>query len=338
MEQAAHDAGGSAVELNDAAREEFPSTELGAAVFGAPPETVVGPVPGALSGWSVLRVGKVAPGADRGFEVVREELRDRVLAEKAADLIYDRANKIDNLLGSGTSLDQLPADLGLAAVTGTLDAQGAAMNGQPAPIPGPPELKEALVQAAFQSAKGEAPHLTEAQTPSSGGSAYYAVTVEDIIPAAQRPLEEVRDLVLADWTRDAIRREQEQAASRLLAAIKGGQPFEDAATVAGVAVRRTPLTGRAQPAEGIAPQLAGPLFSLKSGEPTMVETPDGFVVAVLAESQEPDPAADPVGYAQIRGALTRAMGNDAEQVFAGALRDRVRPRINQSMLDTLIQP
>ena len=47
-----------------------------------------------------------------------------MLADKAADLMYDRANKVDNVLGSGASLDEMPSDLGLVGVAGTLDAAG----------------------------------------------------------------------------------------------------------------------------------------------------------------------------------------------------------------------
>ena len=50
--------------------------------------------------------------------------------------MYDRANKVDDLLASGAPLDELPGDLGLAGVTGTLDAQGNTPDGTPAPIPG----------------------------------------------------------------------------------------------------------------------------------------------------------------------------------------------------------
>ncbi len=252
--------------------------------------------------------------------------------------MYDRANKLDNLLASGTTLDHLPDDLGVGAVQGTLDAEGRTMAGNPAPIPGPPELKAALVQAAFQAAKGEPPRLTEVQTPSNGGSAYYAVSVEDVTPAAPRPFEEIQDKVRADWTRDAVRHEEEQAAARVLTAIKGGQSIEDAATVAGLTVRRTPLTGRAEAAEGVPAQLLRPLFALKPGEPTMVETPDGFVVAVLGEVQRPDHTADPVGYAKLQDALVRSMGNDTEIVLANALRNRAQPRVNQRQLDSIIQP
>ena len=55
--------------------------------------------------------------------------------------MYDRANKVDNLLGNGTPLDKLPSGLGLAGVNGTMDAQGNDLQGNPAPIPGPPALR-----------------------------------------------------------------------------------------------------------------------------------------------------------------------------------------------------
>ena len=101
---------------------------------------------------------------------------------------------------------------------------------------------------------------------------------------------------------------QEQAAAKLLAAVKGGQSLADAAAVAGVTVRRTPLVTRGGAAEGMPPQLEQALFALKKGEPTMVETGDGFIVAVPAEIVEADPKADPAGYDQVRaggGALGR---------------------------------
>ncbi|MBV9655030.1 MAG: peptidyl-prolyl cis-trans isomerase [Acetobacteraceae bacterium] len=180
--------------------------------------------------------------------------------------------------------------------------------------------------------------MTEVQTPSAGGSAYYALAVEDVTPASPRPFAEVADAVRADWTHDAIRHAQEAAAAHLLAATKGGQSIEDAAAVAGLRTRRTPLTGRSEAAEGVPAPLLRPLFSLKPGEPTMVETPDGFVVAVLGDVETPDHTTDPAGYARLQDALARSLGNDTEIVLAQALRDRAQPRVNARQLDSLIQP
>ena len=185
MQKSAQDAGGSAVALDDATEREFPDADLARAVFAATPDAVSEPAKGAL-GWHVIRVTKVSPGSERSFDEAKDELRDQVLTSKGADLMYDRANKVDNVLGSGAGIDEMPSDLGLAGVAGTLDAQGNTIDGTPAPIPGPAELRSALIKAAFEVQKGDPLRLIEVQTPSTGGSAYYAISVEDVTPPAHK--------------------------------------------------------------------------------------------------------------------------------------------------------
>lgn len=329
--------GGSPVDLAESTRDQIPSAELADALFSAPQGVVGAPVKTPL-GWYVLKVTAIAPGSTKTLNDVRDEVRTRVIADKAADLIYDRANKVEDLLAGGVTLDTLPSDLGLVGVAGTMDAQGKTPSGQEAPIPGAPELRAAIIQAAFQAAgKGEPSHLS--QVPAEGSpQAFFAVAVEDITPPAPRPFAEVDAAVRADWTKDAIRHAQEEAAAKLLAAVKGGQTLADAAAAARLTVQQLPPAGRAAPVEGVPAQLVRPLFTLKPGEPTMVETADGFVVAVLAKVVEADPAADPVGFGQVRDALAHSVANDMEMVFASALRARARPTVNRAMLDSVAQP
>jgi peptidyl-prolyl cis-trans isomerase D len=334
MQKAAKDGGGTAISLDDATQDQIPDADLAKSVFGAVQDTVTGPTKGAL-GWYLVRVTKESPGTSRSFDDVKDVLRNQVLAAKAADMLYERANKVDDVLGTGADLDHMPDNLGLVGVAGTLDADGMTQAGTPAPVPGPPELKAAFIKAAFTTPKGEPPQLVEVQTPSTGGSAYYALSVEEIIPPAAKPFDTVKQEVTDDWTRDQRRHIEEEAAAKLLTAVKGGQSLADAATVAGVTVRRTPLVTREANAEGMAPQLAKVLFGLKKGEPAMVETPDGFIVAVTAEIVEADPKTDPAGFDQLRTAVTRSIAGDLASVFADALRARAQPRINQASLDNI---
>jgi len=289
-------------------------------------------------GWHVFRVTATTPGSEQTFDQVKDELRDKLLAERAADLMYDRANKLDNVLASGASLDETPADLGLAAIAGTLDAEGKTADGTPAPIPGPPELRSAIAAAAFQLKPGDPPHKVEVPTPQEGGSSYYAMDVESIVPPAVKPYDEVKDQVLADWTRDAVRRVQNVAASDMLAAINKGQSIADAALVAGATVRKSPLVDRATPTEGMPPILQQALFNMKKGEVTEQETPDGFVIAVLTDIQEPDPKQEPAVYAEVRDRLNRETADDVAQLFADALRARTSTRVNQSVFQQVAQP
>ncbi len=324
----------SGVELQDAAQVEFPAPELGAAVFSAQLNTIPPPVHSAL-GWHVLKVTSITPGATRSLADMTPELKARIVADKSVDLMYSRANKIEDTLAAGTSLDDLPGDLGLAAVSGTLDAQGNTADGSPAPIPGPAELRPALVQAVFQAKKGDVPHLTQAPNAANGEQSFFAFSVEDITPPAPKPFEAVAATVRADWTKDAIRHTEEEAAAKLLGAIKGGQSMADAATVAGMQVRTLPAVGRAAPVDGVPAALVTPLFGLKQGEPTMVETPDGFTVAVLAKIETPDPSTDPAAFTQMREALVKSVADDSEMLYANAVRTRAQPKVNRAQLDSL---
>lgn len=333
MQQTAKTDGASAVALADAGRAEIPSSELAKAVFDAKANSIVGPIKTAL-GWYVLRVTKISPAREKSFDSVKQALHDQLAQQQAADLVDARANKVEDALSGGAKLDELPGNLGLAGVSGTLDAKGMTPEGQPAPIPGSPELRQAVVKAAFTDKVGETPELTQGPN-----NSYYALAVEKVIPAARKPFDKVKDQVAADWKQHAIQREQNVAATALMMAVKSGHTFAAAAKAAGLAVTQSaPILRDGPPPQGVPPQLVAPLFGMQPGHPTMVQTQNGFVVAVLTKIVPADPKADPAGYAQLRDALTKTLGNDAQDIYATALRNRANPRVNQKLLDQVAQP
>ena len=336
MQEAATAAGASAVSFDDATEAQFPDPDLGKAVFAATPDSVTDPVKGALSSF-IVKVTKATPGSMTTFEQAKDAVRERVTAERATDLMYERANKVDNLLANGTSLDELPGDLGLAGAAGTVDSNGNTPDGSPAPIPGGKPMRDAVIATAFQTQKGDPPRLAEAQL-GNGITGYYALVVEDITPPASKPFDTVRDRVREDVVADLLRKAQEVLAANMLTALRNGQNFSDAATIAGVTPHVSALVTRNQGDPSMPPELHRVLFSLKKGEPTMVETPEAFIVAIPAEIVEPDPKADPAGYAQARAAVTRSIAQDLEATFVQAIRLRANPRINQTNVDQIIQP
>ncbi|HBK09530.1 MAG TPA: hypothetical protein DDZ81_27330 [Acetobacteraceae bacterium] len=337
MQAAATAEGASGITQDDAMQVQFPDPDLANAVFSAPADTISQPVKGVL-GWFVVKVTKIAPGETTTFEQAKDKLKERAVTSKAADLMYERANKLDQLLGNGAGLDDLPSDLGVAGLAGTLDAQGDTQSGGPAPIPGSPELKKAIIAAAFQVRQGDPAQLQEVPTPSTGGSAYYALTVESVIPPGEKPYDAVKDQVIQDWKQDQRRRHQDAAATAMMTAVKDGKSFSDAATIAGVTPRLSPLVTRNQGDAAVPATLQRVLFGMKKGEATMVETPEGFVVGQLVEIVRPDVSADKVGYDQAKAAIKKSLSNDMATVFLDALRQRANPRINQANFDSVVQP
>ncbi len=332
------------VELSDATRAEFPAPELGDAVFATALGVVPPPVHSEL-GWHVLKVTKITPGGAKTMEEARDALRQRAIDDKAGDLIYDRANRIENLLDGGASLDALPGDLGVAAITGTLDKDGKTMEGNDAPIPGPPQLRAAFIKAAFAAKPGDPPKLEQAPNAADGSQSFFALVVEKIIPPEPKPLQEVTEQVRTDWEADQRRHEQEEIAAKIYGELRRGFTLAAAAEKFGLSVRRLPPAGRGAPTDGVPTALVDKLFGLspgttpmKKGEATMVETPDGFMVAVLADIVRPDPAADPVGYGQVKQVLARAVAQDIQAAFRNAARERANPHVNESVVASVATP
>lgn len=337
IQKAADADGAAAIELTDATPDLLPVAELAQAAFAAPLNAVPAPVKSAM-GWHVLKVTGISGGTSKTLADLHDTLRARLVADKAADLIYERANKLDDLMSGGAKLDELPADYGLAAVSGTLDAQGLTTDGNPAPLPGTDALHQVLIGAIFAARVGDPPHLVEAPRQPGTEQTFYALNLEEVIPPAPRPQAEVATRVAADIVQDNVRHTQEAAAAALLATVKGGKSLGDAAAAAGLKVTRLPAIGRASPVAGVPVQLTQPLFTLKSGEPTMVETEDGFIVATLAQIVAANPDADVIAFGKMRDALAIGVADDLQAQFVLALRDRGQPRINRTVADRLVQP
>ena len=124
----------------------------------------------------------------------------------------------------------------------------------------------------------------------------------------------------------------------MMVAVQDGKSFSDAATVAGVTPKLSPLITRNQGSAEVPQELQRVLFGLKKNEATMVETPDGFVVAQLAEVVKPDAAADKTGYDQARAAIAKSISNDMTTVFVDAVQRRAKPQTNQQAFDSVVQP
>ncbi len=316
------------VSLDDASQASIPSPELARLVFAATPGSVVGPTR-TEAGWVVLQVGKVTPAQNRSFAQVRDELHQMLGAQRATALLSARVQKLQDAIAGG-GLDSIPADLGAVAAEGTLDAQGMTPTGDPAPLPGSDAIRKAVIAQAFATRKGQAPTLQQGPEQS-----WYALVVEDITPATPLAFVQAADKVRAFWQRQQVRHADEQQSAALyadaqakhgLAAVAATRP----GFLSGVAVRRG-KTGGPAPANLV--QLA---FSLKPGTSTMLETPDGFVVATLTAIRHPDRTTDALGYDRTRAALDAAMADDIETSYITALRDRAKPKIDAKTLDGVV--
>jgi len=322
-------AGGSALEMGQITRSEMPVENIAQAVFALPEGGVTEPVQSPF-GWHVMKVTAIQPAAEVPIEQLRAQARQALSLEKAADMVFEEANKLEDALAGGATVEEAAQRFGLAAARVSVDRQGNGRDGQRVELPGGPVARTAVLDAIFANAPGNGPRVADA------AGSFVALDVPAATPAALKPFAEVQAEVRRAWTLDARRRAQEERAAALLAAAQGGKDFAEAAREAGVeAVRMGPSARDPQSAApgGIPRELLPGLFAAKPGEVTMAATADGFAVARLAEVVAADVAADTAGLARVKGEVEQSMQDDLEAQFAAALRARSSVTINPSMMD-----
>ncbi|WP_431280663.1 peptidyl-prolyl cis-trans isomerase [Humitalea sp. 24SJ18S-53] len=330
-------AGGNALALGDVDRAALPLPELAEAAFAPAQGGVSNPVRSPF-GWHVFRIVAVTPGTTRSLADVRGELAASLATERAADVAYERANRVEDALAGGATLAEVAPRFGLGLTEVRTDSRGLDAEGRPVPLPVTADARAATLTAIFAAEQGRGPRMEEI-----GGGTFVAIDLREITPAALKPFEMVEADVRRLWLLDARRRHQEEAAAGLLRSVQSGTPIAQAAAAVGLSVDRMGPFGRRPPAADAPPpaasqppsELRGPVFSLAPGGATMVATRDGYVVAVLVEVVAGNPAADPIGLATIKSETEQAIAADLEAQFTAALRDRANVRLNNSLLPAL---
>ncbi len=335
IQQAATAAGGGALALGDLTRADLPIESLAAAVFATPAGGVTAPVQSPF-GWHVMRVARITPGITTPLAEVADRLRREVALERAGDLAFDRANRVEDAIAGGATLEEAARRYTMTIATVKLDAEGRDAEGLPVVLPVPAAARQEALRAIFTAEMGRAPRLAELRQ----AEGFMAVELRAITPPALKPLESIADEVRLAFIVDARRRFQEEKAAALLGASRNGASLADAATAQGAQSERMGPFGR-QPVAGtpgltVPPELLPAIFNLRVGEATMVPTRNGFAVAQLLEIIAADPAADPAALANARTTLMSQSADELEAAYLAALRDRAAPRINQTLMQQVV--
>jgi len=260
---------------------------------------------------------------------VAEEVKAGLKTEKAWQLAFEKAMDAYNINRKGGSLEA-------AAKANDLEAKETGFFGREEPIEGLGNLPQ-IAEAAFLLKEGEMARPVE--------------TERGVILFSLKSRQESRLPELAEVRAEAeqaFRREQgkvlaKEAAEKLLAAVKAGGKLEALARRQGAKVERTGLFSRSYgafvPRLGNAEDLSKTAFTLNADAPAAPEvyTVDGtFVVAVLAERQEADPAGlDAAKKEELRQSLLTRKQDEALTNKVKELRDQAEISIAPTLLNTL---
>ena len=316
------------VELAEAADETVANV-----VFALAADAVSEPVETPF-GWHIFRVDEIIAGQSRDFEDVVVELRERLTLERATDELYDFANRIDDELAGGASLEDVATTTALRLRTlAPFDRGGRDGNGNQ--VSGLPRASKFL-GAAFDKEIGEDLYLDE--TDEEG---YFVIRLDDIRPRTLKPLDEVREAVVVAWRAEQGDNAARERADKMIEVAAQGGDFAALAEGLGRKVEKAKSFDRngvgARPAMSRA--LIVRIFESDSGyaiAPTIDN--DGYIVARITNITPGDPRSDEAGLRVVGQNVSRGLGDDVLAQYQAALHRELGIRINRALMMRLFDP
>lgn len=240
-------------------------------VFATAAGGIAGPVESAF-GVHVLAIDEVIAGGEASLDDVRDAIRQTLQSESAIDLIFEKANILEDLVASGATIDEAIAKVGGTAATLTdIDRRGNDIDGVPYAGEGAGLAEDSLVVEAVWSGDIGTPGVIQ----EGADDMFFIVEVTGETDPRGRDLAEVRNRAITDWKLvEAIK------AARAEAEAVGAEALDSADATD--AFRRTG-TGLDHEAARL---IATAAFGQKIGETRVVET-GSEAIAVRTETVIP---------------------------------------------------
>ncbi len=278
-------------------------------------------------GWHILRVTKIVAGQTKSFEEVKAQIRSAIQKDRAGDLLIKLSNRIEDTLGSGSSIEEVASKFNLK----TVKFAGIARNGNDInakKVKGLPKSREFLSRA-FEIELDEDSGVVETEQ-----GAVFVLRVDKIAKPALRPLRDVRAKVAAAWKAELRRKTAETKAKALLEKANTGEALASLAKAEGLSASTTaPFTRAGRKAgKNVSPALIAKLFRAKAGAAVMARGNGGYALASLKEIKPASPSGDKAGMDEMRKLLVQSMNLDLLASYRAALKNRYKVEIDRGVI------
>ena len=275
---------------------------VGEAAFEASAGTVVGPVQSEW-GYHFLKVEGIKPAVETSFAEIKNDLKSRLVSEKAYDILYDKSRELDDALGAGESLQAVSQKMGIPLQQiDFVDAEGSFKSKT-----GQAEILPEILQQVFMLDEGETTGSIERN------GRFVVAQVEQIEPSVLPPPEKVKDVLVAEWTKDRQKEQVSAFADKVYQTAKQNGDFKRTAALFGLE-QQTPIDVKRAELADLPDDVTKTLFSLNVGKVELIPAGESFVVAKALKVTKADKD-DKVGMINLQNALN--------QLFAQGVKDEV---------------
>lgn len=316
------------IDLGTVAKSAVVDRDVADAAFALKPGEVSAPVQGRF-GIAIVKVESIEAAQTRPFEEVSAELKSDLATERAKNEMTTVQEKLeDERLGGATLADAARKFNLTPRVIEAIDRTGKDAQGNT--VPDLPQNVDVLAAAFGAEIRGENEPL---RVPASGGYVWF--DVDAITPGRDKPLDEVKDQVVARWRDDEIATKLKAKATAMLDKIKAGASLADAAAAEQLKVeprwgikRGAPPPGI--PASGIAEIFRTPLDGISTIDGAR---PNERIVFRVTDIKIPPYDPEAAEAKRIDDALKSRSTEDLIAQYLARIQSEVGVTINQTALN-----
>jgi peptidyl-prolyl cis-trans isomerase D len=278
-------------------------------------------------GIHIVHVISSEPATTKSLDEVKDQLKHNIALAKATESLDSIIRQLDDTLAGGSTLEEAGTKLKMKVTKfAAVDSSGKDDKGAET------GLRPDVVQLIFSTDSGNQSSVT----PFNDGS-YAVVQTTGTTPPTDKPLDQVKEQLTADWLADKQHEAAAAKAKEIAEKAKTGD-LEAEATALGLTVTKSGGFTRAKgdPENGIDQGLAASLFAVKLGDTAVGEGKDGPVVAKVTAIAPPDPKAHPDDVATLTQGISNQIRGDLAAQFSEALRQEIKPQVNEDVINSLI--
>jgi len=296
------------VTFADKTKAEFIDPAVADAAFSLAEGAVSDPIEGTLS-TAVLKVVKISPEHQATLEEVKPQLEERLKLEQANEQIQSTYDAVEDARAAQTKFEEIAAKAGIPfqLVTAT-DAQGKDKDGKDLDIP----HKEDVLKATFSSDVG----VENDAISLDNGYVWYEV--REVIPAALKPFDQVKDQAKAAVIAQKVKALSEEKAKKFVERARTGAKLEDLAAEAKAEI---------QTAQGLRRTETGASFEAAAVAALFAVPDNGFAYALEQDGK---------GARVMQSVPVLLPAFDANSPDAKSIAGKLEPQIASSMLDAYL--
>ena len=289
----------------DKTKADFIDPAIADAAFSLPEGSVSDPIKGSLS-TALLKVVKVTPEHQATLDEVKPQLTDRLKLEQAAEQIQSTYDAVEDARAAQTSFEDIAAKSGIPfLLIPATDAQGKDKTGKDLDIP---HMADVL-QAAWSSDVG----VENDAISLDNGYVWYEV--REVVPAALKPFDQVKDQARAAVIAEKVKAMSEDKAKKLVERARAGAKLDDLAAETKTQVQTAQGLKRSEQGDSFGRAAVKALFAVPDNGFAYAVEPDGKGARVMQSVPVLLPAFD------INSPDAKSIAKQLEPQVAGVLLD-----------------